>query len=104
MNNDRSPQRRRERGGYAVAHFSALTPRSLRLCVEVLLVCCVLITCASARQRVIDLASFDRDRILNAANQYLKEKPTTITASSSPRSTGGPHDYFSESDYWWPDP
>src|SRR5213075_2107082 len=26
------------------------------------------------------------------------------TASSSPRSAGGPHDFFSEADYWWPDP
>ena len=27
-----------------------------------------------------------------------------MTASSSPRSAGGAHDYFSEADYWWPDP
>jgi len=27
-----------------------------------------------------------------------------VTASSSPRSAGGPHDFFSEADYWWPDP
>jgi hypothetical protein len=39
-----------------------------------------------------------------AANQYLKEAPITITASTSPRSTGGLHDFFSEGDYWWPDP
>ena len=25
------------------------------------------------------------------------------TASHSPRSAGGPHDFFSEADYWWPD-
>jgi len=30
--------------------------------------------------------------------------PLTVTAFSSPRSRGGPHDYFSEGDYWWPDP
>jgi len=41
---------------------------------------------------------------LKAANQYLKEAPITITASTSPRSAGGPHDFFSEGDYWWPDP
>jgi hypothetical protein len=41
---------------------------------------------------------------LKAANQYLKEQPVTITASSSPRSAGGAHDFFSEGDYWWPDP
>ncbi|MDZ4799936.1 MAG: alginate lyase family protein [Bryobacteraceae bacterium] len=27
-----------------------------------------------------------------------------MTASRSPRSAGGTHDFFSEGDYWWPDP
>jgi Alginate lyase len=52
----------------------------------------------------IDVAVIDRTRILNAANLYLKEHPVTITSSTSPRSAGGLHDYFSEGDYWWPDP
>ena len=51
-----------------------------------------------------DVAIFDHDRVLNAAKQYLSEPPLTITASSSPRSAGGRHDFFSEGDYWWPDP
>ena len=51
-----------------------------------------------------DLAKIDRQRILNAADRYLHETPVTVTAFSSPRSTGDPHDYFSEGDYWWPDP
>src|SRR5262249_43269437 len=51
-----------------------------------------------------DEAALDRQRILKAADRYLNEKPITITAYSSPRSAGGKHDYFSESDYWWPDP
>src|SRR6185437_4033578 len=50
-----------------------------------------------------DLAAFERPRVLSAARKYLSQKPITITASSSPRSTGGKHDYFSEGDYWWPD-
>src|SRR5204863_5215333 len=44
----------------------------------------------------------ERDRVLKAANQYLREAPITITASKSPRSAGGVHDFFSEGDYWWP--
>ena len=28
----------------------------------------------------------------------------TVTAAHSDRSAGGAHDYFSEGDYWWPDP
>jgi Alginate lyase len=51
-----------------------------------------------------NVARFDRDRVLKAANRYLKEEPITITASTSPRSAGGRHDFFSEGDYWWPDP
>jgi hypothetical protein len=53
---------------------------------------------------VPDVAVIDHDRILKAANRYLGEQPITITAYPSPRSRGGKHDYFSEGDYWWPDP
>src|SRR5215831_1985234 len=59
---------------------------------------------AVAQHPKLNLAALDRARILKAANQYLNEQPITITASSSPRSAGGPHDFFSEADYWWPDP
>lgn len=52
----------------------------------------------------LDLVAIERGRVLKAADQYLNEQPLTITASSSPRSAGGPHDFFSEGDYWWPDP
>lgn len=41
---------------------------------------------------------------MRAADRYLHERPVTITAYSSERSAGGRHDYFSEGDYWWPDP
>ncbi len=51
-----------------------------------------------------DVDVFDRARVLRDANQYLNQKPVTVTASHSPRSSGGPHDFFSEGDYWWPDP
>jgi hypothetical protein len=50
-----------------------------------------------------EIARIDRERILTAAGKYLLEPPITITSSSSSRSSGGRHDYFSEGDYWWPD-
>src|SRR5437764_7690206 len=56
------------------------------------------------RRAAFDVAAFDRARVLKAADQYLSERPVTITASHSPRSAGGLHDFFSEGDYWWPDP
>jgi hypothetical protein len=50
------------------------------------------------------VAYTDRARILKAAAQYLALQPATITSFPSDRSPGGPHDYFSDSDYFWPDP
>ncbi|HEY3026394.1 MAG TPA: alginate lyase family protein [Pyrinomonadaceae bacterium] len=66
----------------------------------------LLLACTSgaAQQTTFNVAAFDRARILKAANRYLSEAPITITASHSPRSAGGRHDFFSEGDYWWPDP
>ena len=52
----------------------------------------------------VDLTAIERPRVLAAANRYLGEAPVTVTAASSPRSAGGKHDFFSEGDYWWPDP
>lgn len=52
----------------------------------------------------INVAQIDRTRILAAANRYLGDGPRTITSVHASRSEGGSHDYFSEGDYWWPDP
>ena len=79
-------------GLYGVDRFAALP--CVFLC----------ITSPVVPQKSVDVAAIDRARILRAANQYLSEQPITITASSSPRSAGGLHDFFSEADYWWPDP
>jgi hypothetical protein len=51
-----------------------------------------------------DLKQIDRDRVLELADAFLKEQPVTVTAAQSPRSSGGLHDFFSEGDYWWPNP
>jgi len=45
-----------------------------------------------------------RKQILEQASWAMQQQPVTITAYSSPRSAGGLHDFFSEADYWWPDP
>jgi hypothetical protein len=45
-----------------------------------------------------------RKQILEEANWALLQKPITVTAQTSPRSAGTKHDFFSEGDYWWPDP
>lgn len=46
----------------------------------------------------------DRCRILTLADRAFKTLPTTVTAVSCPRSTGTIHDFYSEGDYWWPNP
>ncbi len=46
----------------------------------------------------------DRGRILNAAEEYAGLPPVTITAFPTSLSPGGPHDFFSQADYFWPDP
>src|SRR5260370_5461242 len=59
---------------------------------------------AVAQQPRPNIVAFDRARILKAANHYLSDAPITITASHSPRSVAGMHDFFSEGDYCLPDP
>jgi hypothetical protein len=34
----------------------------------------------------------------------VQQQPVTVTAQTSSRSAGGKHDFFSEGDYWWPNP
>lgn len=51
-----------------------------------------------------NVVAIDRHRILTDANRYMHDRPITVTSFSSPRSAGGKHDYFSEGDYWWPNP
>lgn len=41
---------------------------------------------------------------LEKADKMLHEKPVTVTSAFCKRSAGGKHDFYSEGDYWWPDP
>lgn len=59
---------------------------------------------AALGEPAFDLPGIERPRVMKAAARYLAEKPITVTAARSPRSAGGLHDFFSEGDYWWPDP
>ena len=57
-----------------------------------------------AAEPAFDIDAIDRDRVLRLAGKALPEKPLTVTAIPAPRSPGNPHEYYSEADYWWPDP
>ena len=52
----------------------------------------------------INVAAIDRQRILREARAALKVEPITITKYHAKLSEGGPHDYYSNGDYWWPNP
>jgi hypothetical protein len=42
--------------------------------------------------------------IVETADAYLDSLPYSITIQRCERSAGGPNDFYSEGDYWWPDP
>ncbi|HEX3167268.1 MAG TPA: alginate lyase family protein [Chitinophagaceae bacterium] len=51
-----------------------------------------------------DVIKVLKNKILLEAEEALKQQPITVTAQTSSRSAGGKHDFFSEGDYWWPNP
>ena len=69
------------------------------LCVTVVLAG----ACSDGRQRgpVSDLL---KPEVLRQADEWLSREPVTVTAFVAERSAGGLHDFYSEGDYWWPDP
>jgi len=69
---------------------------------ELALFTCVLIYSTSLGNP--SLRDVEKVRILSKAEPYLTLEPITITASTCQRSNGGFHDFYSEGDYWWPDP
>jgi len=58
----------------------------------------------SVAATALDVGQIDHDRILKAANAALDEAPVTITAFHAKLSDGGPNDFYSNGDYWWPNP
>ena len=51
-----------------------------------------------------DVEDVLRTQVLSKAAWALQQQPVTVTAQTSPRSAGGKHDFYSEGDYWWPNP
>ncbi|MGD8176413.1 alginate lyase family protein [Marinimicrobium sp. ARAG 43.8] len=59
---------------------------------------------ASTTSLEAEVVRIEQPRIERKANAYLNAEPRTVTADHSERSAGGAHDFYSEGDYWWPDP
>lgn len=81
-----------------------LTRRTLGGAAAALLAGCAVRPSPLAAAAPLDIAAIDRARILRAADLWLDDAPVTITAFRAARSPGSVHDYYSEGDYWWPDP
>ena len=55
----------------------------------------------SWKEKVI---AFRKKDIHKNAEWAMQQRPETITSFICPRSSGDKHDFYSEGDYWWPDP
>lgn len=75
--------------------------KRLCLCISIL---ALLFTGCAERVTIPYIPEAEQREIVKLAGHYLAELPVTVTAASSDRSAGGPHDFYSEGDYWWPDP
>lgn len=57
-----------------------------------------------SHQKITDeVVRLERNRVIARAEKMLSEAPVTVTAFHASRSAGGPHDFYSEGPYWWPD-
>lgn len=59
---------------------------------------------AAAKDIKEDVVKTLKASVLKNAEWAMQQQPVTVTAQSSSRSAGGRHDFYSEGDYWWPDP
>lgn len=71
----------------------------------------ILLSCSAQRSSTQTTSPIEKqtaqvlhDHILQEAAWAMQQQPITVTAETSPRSAGGKHDFFSEGDYWWPNP
>ena len=77
---------------------------------RLVIICWIIISCSSHKSlqqgSVLynEVANTLRSQILKQADWALQQQPVTVTAHYSARSAGGRHDFFSEGDYWWPNP
>lgn len=62
----------------------------------------LILTATAVAETSLNVAEVDRGRILAAASQALAQAPITITKYRAKLSNGGPHDFYSNGDYWWP--
>lgn len=69
-----------------------------------LMLCLWSISCLAQSSIKSQATAVLKQQVLKEVAWALQQKPITVTAESSPLSTGGKHDFFSQADYFWPNP
>jgi len=69
-----------------------------------LIIICPSLFSQESKAFTISLDKQETNAIIQSANKFLNAPPQTVTAEKCERSAGGVNDYYSEGDYWWPDP
>lgn len=85
-----------------------------RRTIATILVSSLLLTCAGVKKSEIErevhrsvyemIIEQDSAWIMQTADTLLGKTPRHVTEAVCERSEGGPHDFYSEGDYWWPNP
>ncbi len=60
--------------------------------------------CSQGKDKIPYISVKERKFIVETAIKSLDSLPITVTSYVCDRSAGGIHDFYSEGDYWWPDP
>lgn len=62
------------------------------------------VSCSGEGQLKKRVSGLLHAEIITRGNTALTQDPLTITSFIAERSTGNMHDFYSEGDYWWPNP
>lgn len=73
--------------------------------------CLLIFTACATHKKQVEESAIKKNavqvlkkQIIDEANWAMQQSPVTVTANVCSRSAGGKHDFYSEGDYWWPDP
>ena len=75
--------------------------------IKIIIIACLFFSCAASHKTSSfkdEVTPVLRKQIMDEAEWAVEQVPVTVTSYSSPRSAGDKHDFFSEGDYWWPNP
>jgi len=64
----------------------------------------LLFSCSIKKSEVLYISYEEQKFIIETATSYIDSLPVTVSDAFCERSAGGKHDFYSEGDYWWPDP